>query len=153
MGLDMYLNRRVYVGAEFEHRNVTGSIDISINGKKLPIEFKKISEVIERVGYWRKANPIHNWFVLHVQSGKDDCGDYYVSTENLKQLLAECKKVKKTPVLAAEILPTKPGFFFGGTEYDEYYMDDIDDTIEIIESVLADEAAGNNGDIYYHSSW
>jgi hypothetical protein len=24
------------------------------------------------VGYWRKANAIHRWFVEHVQDGNDD---------------------------------------------------------------------------------
>ena len=25
------------------------------------------------VGYWRKANAIHNWFVQNVQDGRDEC--------------------------------------------------------------------------------
>ena len=31
------------------------------------------SRIIEQVGYWRKANQIHNWFVENVQDGEDDC--------------------------------------------------------------------------------
>ena len=31
-------------------------------------------ETHEEVGYWRKANAIHGWFVRNVQNGKDDCG-------------------------------------------------------------------------------
>ena len=36
MGLDMYLTKRVYVGANYEFRNVTGKINIKINGEQLP---------------------------------------------------------------------------------------------------------------------
>lgn len=36
----------------------------------------------------------------------------------------------------AEILPTQSGFFFGSTNYDEYYLDDIKKTKEEIEKLL-----------------
>ena len=29
--------------------------------------------IMEMVGYWRKQNAIHNWFVENVQDGIDDC--------------------------------------------------------------------------------
>ena len=31
------------------------------------------------VGYWRKANAIHNWFVQNVQDNRDECQKSYVS--------------------------------------------------------------------------
>jgi hypothetical protein len=152
MGLDMYLNKRTYVGAEYEHREVKGEVKISVRGEELPIQFKRISSITERVGYWRKANQIHNWFVENVQGGKDDCGEYYVSKEQLEQLLTDCKTVKENASIASEVLPTKSGFFFGGTDYDEYYMGNIDDTIAIIEPLLRNNET-KDGDIYYSSSW
>lgn len=180
MGLDMYLTKKNYVGAEYEHRNVTGKIDIKIDGKKLPINFKKVSYIEERAGYWRKANQIHKWFVDNVQDGEDDCKEYYVAAEKLEELLTICKDIKekcglmdgvvqngytfnehgKQPIMedgkmmtnqeyAHEKLPTTSGFFFGGTDYDQYYMQDIDDTIEILEDCLKD----TGGEYYYSSSW
>jgi hypothetical protein len=51
-------------------------------------------------------------------------------------------------------LPTKSGFFFGGTEYNEYYYDDIKLTIKIITPLLKElEKDKNFPEIYYHSSW
>ena len=44
------------------------------------------------------------------------------------------------------------GFFFGGTEYDEYYFEDIKDTIEIIKNVL-ETTDFDKEMIYYVSSW
>jgi hypothetical protein len=155
MGLDMYLNKRTYIGAEYEHRKVTGSINIVADGKPVDIKFNRISSITERVGYWRKANHIHNWFVTNVQNGVDDCVDYYVSEENLLKLLAACKEVKENQSKSTEVLPTKGGFFFGGTEYDEYYMADIDNTIAIIEALIAEKGDAKyfSGDIYYSASW
>lgn len=154
MGLDMYLHKRIYVGADYDHRKVTGNIEVFSDGKPIKVNFKRVSEITEKVGYWRKANAIHKWFVDNIQEGKDDCGDYYVSEDDLQKLLSVCKTVWENKTLAAELLPPKSGFFFGGTEIDEYYFQDIKDTIEIIESILSEkEGEYINGDIYYHSSW
>ena len=43
-------------------------------------------DVSKVVGYWRKANQIHDWFVRNVQSGEDNCRDYHVSREKLEEL-------------------------------------------------------------------
>ena len=73
-------------------------------------------------------------------------------------LLEVCKKVKEDPSKAEELLPTTEGFFFGSTDYNEYYMKDIDYTIEILEEAISEyelEAANKryNGDYFYSSSW
>ena len=109
--------------------------------------------VMEQVGYWRKANQIHQWFVDNVQDGEDDC-DYHneVTKECLEDLLCICQQVLDNHDLAYELLPTQSGFFFGGTEYDEYYFDDIKDTIEIIKNVL-ETTDFDKEMIYYVSSW
>ena len=106
----------------------------------------------EEVGYWRKANAIHRWFVENVQNGEDDCGRYPVSREQLEELLEICKDIKNYTEDPETLLPTQDGFFFGSTEYDEYYYEDIDRTIEILERVLA-ETDFDNYQITYHASW
>lgn len=107
------------------------------------------------VGYWRKANQIHNWFVENVQDGEDDCKSYYVDPDKLRELLNICKhilKLKRWKAYARKNLPTCAGFFFGGTEYDEYYLSDIKSTVEIIEKVFADFDERSDS-LYYESSW
>jgi hypothetical protein len=139
--------------------------------------------IIDQVGYWRKANAIHKWFVDTVQDGVDDCGSYEVSKNDLEQLLYICKLVKEhsrlgkgwvktgekysengwLPVyeegecvidstIAETYLPTQSGFFFGGTEYDQYYFEDIDLTIKIITDVL-ESTDFDKEIIIYSSSW
>ena len=67
----------------------------------------------------------------------------------LEDLLEICKKILNDNSLAEELLPTASGFFFGGTEYDEWYYKDIENTIGILEEALSDTQA----DYYYSSSW
>lgn len=142
------------------------------------------SRIMEQVGYWRKANQIHNWFVTNVQDGDDDCDYHHECTkEILEELLDTCHKVLKSCVMtvgkvqngerlidgewvpiyengkvvidssvAEELLPATDGFFFGGTNYDEYYVNDIADTIKILEKVLATTDFETQA-IYYVSSW
>lgn len=127
--------------------------------KRYPYE-----SIMEEVAYWRKANQIHNWFVQNIQDGYDDCNYHHEVTEDdLLCLLSSCKTVLKNVKkmdngevvvnqIAKEILPTQGGFFFGDVEYDEYYVNDIENTVEMIEKVLATTNFDTQM-IYYVSSW
>ena len=153
MGLDMFLMKETYIGAGYEFNEVKGTVDITKYGKSVPINFNRLNTITEEVGYWRKANHIHNWFVQNVQGGRDECQRAYVSKEKLNELLITCKKVLVDPSKAPELLPTTEGFFFGGTEYDEYYFQEIENTIDIIEPLLKELEENSMGDVYYQSSW
>ena len=109
--------------------------------------------VIENVGYWRKANAIHNWFVNNVQDGVDDCAFHdEVTKENLEELRDICHEVLCDPDMAEALLPTQGGFFFGSIVYDEWYIDDLKRTIDIIDKVL-ETTDFDKQMIYYVSSW
>jgi hypothetical protein len=150
MGLDMYLEKRTYV-KQWDHQSAEEKHEVAVTkgGQPTNIDPKKIKYIIEEAGYWRKANQIHHWFVENVQNGVDNCGEYYVGSEKLTELLELCKKVEADHSLADELLPSASGFFFGGTDYDEWYYNDITNTIAILEEALEDE----HGDFYYSSSW
>lgn len=173
MGLDMYLEKRTYVGNNY--KKLEEQAVIKVQGVKQ----ERVNAVVEEVGYWRKSNAIHHWFVMNIQNGENDCGTYFVHKEQLKSLLLACKevlektKVKKglitsgykytkkglvpiremgeyisNPEIAHELLPTTEGFFSDGTEYDQYYLQDIHYTIGLLNKILQED-----GDFYYHSSW
>lgn len=147
MGLDMFLYKKVYVGANYEHNDVKGLISLKKRGKPIKVNLNKIVYIIEDQAYWRKANAIHYWFVREVQHGDDDCKPYYVSGEKLLELVEVCKKVLKNKELAEDYLPTHEGFFFGSYEYDDYYFKTLESTIEQLENVDPD------GEYEYQSSW
>ncbi len=148
MGLDMYLSRKTYIS---RFRDEKWDIQIKLNGKSTHIKPDRISHIEEEFGYWRKANAIHKWFVNNVQEGKDDCGSYYVGREKFEELKGVCEKVLANPEKAGELLPTGAGFFFGSTEYDEYYMQDLKYTLKLCQEVL--ECNPEDGTFYYSSSW
>lgn len=149
MGLDQYLRKHIYLGANFEHNKVEGKIEITVAGKPVKINLKKIVTIVEDAGYWRKANQIHKWFVDNVQKGNDDCREYHVSVEQLKALHDLCVKAVETN--DATLLPPMQGFFFGQYEINEWYWADIKATIELLKPII--ESPDDTGEYYYDSSW
>jgi len=146
----MYLYKKTYVKYWEHNGDDNYEITITKNGKPVDIDTKNISYLVEQVGYWRKANQVHQWFVENVQEGNDNCGSYYVSRENLLELLELCNQVLDKKEMAEELLPSHSGFFFGGTDYNEWYFEQLEETKKIIESCLSDEHAH---DFMYSSSW
>lgn len=190
MGLDMYLERCNRKAWGYKNVDID---DAKQNKPKLYEEIKpfltvrgeycKWESIFEEVGYWRKANAIHKWFVDCVQDGEDDCDSYEVSKEQLEDLLDICMMIKDrcklvdgrvkngehyedgkwiadyedgrvidNPSIAEEYLPTQCGFFFGSTDYDEYYLQDVEDTIKILTKVL-ETTDFDTHMIVYNSSW
>lgn len=54
--------------------------------------------------------------------------------------------------ICEELLPTQDGFFFGGTNYDEYYLEDIEYTSKKLQEIL-ETFDFENDNLYYISSW
>lgn len=154
MGLDMYLSAKKYMSKYFDPADTD---KIKTINELFNIEGEEdgdygAQEVIFRVAYWRKANAIHQWFVENCQDGTDDCGEYYVTRDQLKELMTLCNQIIAEPNKANELLPTQSGFFFGDTAYDEWYMHGITHTADRIKKILSDPAFEKT-DFYYQSSW
>lgn len=62
-------------------------------------------------------------------------------------------KVIEDATVAKQLLPTRSGFFFGDTEYDEDYLNDVIRTRDWAAEMLADFENGVPGDIHYSSWW
>jgi hypothetical protein len=161
MGLDMYLSKKTYV-KQWDHQSAEEKFEVTVTrggNEYESIKSSRVKYIEEEVGYWRKANQIHNWFVQNVQDGVDDCNEYYVGIDDVMNLLDVCKQVKADTSKAETLLPPQSGFFFGGTEIDEYYMQDIDYTIQLLENLLKETYKTKDGkdyftgEIYYQSSW
>lgn len=154
MGLDMYLSGKRFMSKYF---NAEDSDKIEAINEVFGIKGDTdadygAQEVKFRIAYWRKANQIHKWFVDNCQDGVDECQEAYVTREQLIELVDLCKKVLANRGKAEELLPVESGFFFGSTNYDEWYKQDLEYTVERIEKILADDAL-KNCDFCYQSSW
>lgn len=157
MGLDQYLYATNYLsGGKWQSEDKQSSyakIAEALEADKFIYEELPSISINVKVGYWRKANQVHNWFVNEVQRGEDNCAEYYVTREQLGELLQVCKDVKasKHPDVVNDLLPPQAGFFFGSYEIDDWYWEQIDYTIEQLERVLATVPEG--WDFAYQSSW
>jgi hypothetical protein len=153
MGLDMYLEARKFVSSYSDaetYQNLKKQMALA-DGDLPHSNFGTLSL---EVMYWRKVNAVHDWFVREVQNGEDDCKTYHVSKEKLAELVDICKRIvdKQDPTVAADLLPSASGFFFGSTDYDEYYYEGLLWTIEGIERIL-NNPAYDGMDFYYQASW
>jgi hypothetical protein len=155
----MYLYRKTFIyTGDYIKESEQEKVIVTKGGEHHPyIKNERIKYVVEEVGYWRKANQIHKWFVDNVQNGVDNCGEYLVKEDQLANLLETCKLIlDKDPSKASVLLPVQSGFFFGSTDYDQYYFKDLENTVKIIESLFEKDLDGGSyleGDIYYSSSW
>ena len=173
MGLDQYLTANEYVSRT--KRDSSGLSPDTPEQNKLFIELAGRREgwvdtagyqgisISYPVGYWRKANAIHNWFVQNVQDDRDECQKSYVSPQNLRDLRHACLNVLAVKHRSEDViietavewgLAPKAGFFFGSQEYDEWYFQDLRYTVETINR-LENRGVFDNAwtDIEYQASW
>lgn len=190
MGLDMYLSANAYSGGGYRHVRQSDSPEDKREVKVYDAVLKALGlkhgdfpelkslEVHLSVGYWRKANAIHRWFVNECGGGVDRCQPIDVGREDLQALLAAAESILATVVkgevvieeglfskyetypdatldeeLAAELLPTQTGFFFGSTEYDYSYVMDLESTVDQLKAILGHEKLANVDSFTYQASW
>ena len=169
MGLDMYLNVKKYVNQnngygpdavrrpEYDAIVKAAGLDKFTNDPSVSIYGANVSVT---AAYWRKANAIHSWFVTNVQNGVDECQEGYVGLDQLKELVAACADIllhKDDHDYCREVLTPTGGFFFGSTDIDEWYFQDIEYTynrltelINMLEDCIKNEEWF---DVTYQSSW
>lgn len=152
MGLDMYLYAEEYVSKrDYFNSTHDKNGDFPENPKyNALIEAMDIKHINRGdigsgitvhipMGYWRKANAIHGWFVRELADGRDECQPIYVPRVSLEELKSLCERVLADNSLAEELLPPEQGFFFGTYDIDEWYLSDLQLTLEIIDECLASD--------------
>jgi hypothetical protein len=165
MGLDMYLSARKHIN-KIDWSKLDRDLDTKYSAATYPewnnvVEAAGVDTLVDvesiygvdvsvNVAYWRKCNQIHGWFVNNIQRGNDDCGEYYVSHNKLRELVRVCTLAitNKDP----NLLPPQEGFFFGGTDIDEWYWKDLMDTINQLQPLI-DRPDFESLSFYYQSSW
>lgn len=108
-------------------------------------EFGESSEV----AYWRKCNQIHGFFD-RLCGGVENCERYYIDFSDLIRLRDLCEEVISHPNIAEKELPVMMGCFFGGYEYNNYYFDDLKNTVGKLNNVINNHC---DGDEYYYYAW
>ena len=136
----------------------------------------------EEMIYWRKANAIHKFLCdngeeiteqiiykvskTNLEDLLDKCKEVLEKAVLEKGKIQNGKRLTKEgwqPILEdgdtivneeeiSDILPTCEGFFFGSTDYDQYYLSDILKTKEELEKILP-TIDFEKDDVYYLASW
>lgn len=97
----------------------------SITPVSLDVFEKSIDGILKHyyghhVGYFRKVNCVYRYFQDRLT---DETA--WVTKADCEDIVKRCNEVLENPNLAMTLLPTQSGFFFGSTEYDKYYYDDL----------------------------
>lgn len=180
MGLDQYFmaERSVWPHEKVEGKvKEIYDATIEIYGDLMD-DNQKVAYIKFQAGYLRKANAIHalvsnfgddltNVYldeeslesmlktinetldIAEVAKGKIKYGQRFVDGK-WEDVLQDGEYVKNAEEVAKK-MPTMEGFFFGSTEYDEYYLMDLRDAKKIVENCLTLSKQGF--DIYYQGSW
>ena len=89
--------------------------------------------------------------IIALTDGEDNCQPIYVPRSSLIDLKITCEEVLADHSRAEELLPTGAGFFFGSTEYDEWYFHGVEKTVEIVSKLIEDVPEG--WAFEYQASW
>lgn len=141
MGLDMYVER---ITSVYTHPQATKENPYAGN--------YRIVDTRDEVCYWRKFNALHNHIVNTYANGVDECQRIPLDQQDVTDIVELLKRVKDDHSLAPKLLPTGAGFFFGSTEYNEWYFGDVENAIEQLEKVLL-ETNFDKQEIVYQASW
>lgn len=159
MGLDMYLylRKEEYTSkSEFRNKDMKNLYPSELKGFEEDILNRNFAsrsiKTDYQIGYWRKANAIHKWFVDNCADGEDDCTPVYVPVAKLKELRNLCSRVLQNKSKANELLQTEEGFFFGTTEYDDWYFRDLEYTKQLLDKVIT-FVDGSDYEVIYQASW
>ena len=97
---------------------------------------------------YRKVNCLYAYFNDRLED--EQC---LVTKADVEDIIDRAKNVllAHDEETSAQLLPTQSGFFFGSTEYDEYYYDDIADVYKQFTKYLEDWTDDTIGWVYF--SW
>jgi hypothetical protein len=163
MGLDMYLRAKKHVsGYPFysaEEQELYARVVAMAGVEEIIDPDTPSGEIAVVAAYWRKSNAIHNWFVQNVQDGEDECKPHYVSREQLQELKLLCEQLldahgrlpqDDATELVLEKMPPTQGFFFGSTDIDHWFWEDLADTVKQLRRALS---APEGISFEYQASW
>lgn len=159
MGLDMMMYRRRKSRKQFDYDDV---VEVAYWRKANQIHnyfVEKAQKGADDCGYYKVSKKVAEKLLtickelkekIITTPGKMVAGYTYKNGE--KEIEYENGLVIANPEVCEKLLPTVSGFFFGNTEYNEWYIEDIDSTIEQMTEVL-NTTDFDKEELWYHSSW
>lgn len=124
-----------------------------VQSKAMGLDIYLIKKKRSEIGYFRKVNFLVKFFE---KKGFDvpKQTPLAIKREDAEELLSKCEEVLKDHSKAEKLLPTMSGFFFGSTDYDDYYYEDVKAVRDYIKDTLLPEFANLKDDeSIYFETW
>lgn len=130
MGLDIYFHKRNY-----SDHNPNEPIGKDEEGKNIYEDMGK------DIAYFRKVNFLMSYF-NYLEGEDDNCYYKEIERSEIEDLVEDCDYTlqHKAEILEGKMtdIPLEPtgGFFFGSTDIDEYFFDEVKDVMDTFKEVL-----------------
>lgn len=111
--------------------------------KDIDISEEQLKELLDRCEKVIKASKLVSGKIKNGQVIKDG---------KWEDVMEDGKYIEDATV-ADELLPTGSGFFFGSTDYDEWYLKDIIETRDMLVELFKNAEPKAYPDYYYSASW
>ena len=94
MGLDVYISKKIFIGAMYKSCGITGEIRLFSRGKEIPVVLENVSFIIEQLYHGRKTWWLLEWLNRELPVGVSGVGeDREISREDLIRLSCDCAEV------------------------------------------------------------
>lgn len=117
------------------------------------LDINFIHRTEKNIGYFRKVNFLVKYF-SDLGFDVENQVPFEIERDMIIALIDRCKQVLNNHTLADKLLPTMSGFFFGSTDYNEHYYEDVKAVKEYCEKTLLpyfDELGDDEG--IFFSTW
>lgn len=107
------------------------------------LELPELEEQLQKEAddYWEQYNAYFrkvNFLFKYFEDRGKMVDQYYafVEEEDVEDIIDKCERILKNHELACQLLPTQSGFFFGSTDYDDWYFSDVKDCLRQMKQYL-----------------
>lgn len=107
----------------------------------------------KELAYFRKYNFLIPFFEEYYDVEIENLRDLSIGKDGIKELISRCEEVLDNHILADKLLPTTEGFFFGNTEYNEYYYEAIKDCLTKCLEILPEFDTLESGEYIVFQIW
>lgn len=111
------------------------------DGRAFDVSTEELQELLDRINKVLDASKL-----VHGQIAN---GYKYNEKDERVPIMVDGEYIED-PTTAKELLPTTEGFFFGSTDYDEYYHATLIETRDILTALIAEDP---DGSYEYSASW
>lgn len=144
---DIFLNKiKKYIKYEYRYKKMIKDIQPYEEVQKF-FKFQIDVSYAECDAYFRKVNFLYQFFSWKLE---DEC--CFISMRDIDVLIERCDEVLANPEKGEDLLPTRAGFFFGSTDYDDYYIQDVEDVKKQMTELKRDFNEDTDV-IYVEMSW